>query len=260
MPGRSRWAEGRGDAAKGFGAGLAGQHWLVRSREGGSIPEQVASEEQPSADVTDVASDNEDVGVGGAGEPGSLGGGDRRHPDLADEGLWRPAPPSRIEDYAIIADLQTAGLVSRDGSIDWLCLPRFDSSASFAALLGGAKAGRWRIAPISGGTCTRRSYREDTLILESVWETDSGVVSVTDFMPRRQTEPDVVRFVQGKAGRVRMGVELVVRFDYGRVVPWVRHQGGRWVAVAGPDALWLDTPVPLQPGSPPTRTSLRATT
>ena len=202
--------------------------------------------EGPSTDTTEAAVTNEDVGVGSPDESVPSPREDSRQPDPADEGLWSRTPPSRIEDYAVIADLQTAALVSRDGSIDWLCLPRFDSSASFAALLGGPKAGRWRIAPLTGGTCTRRSYRGDTLVLESVWETDDGVVKVIDFMPRRQTEPDLVRIVEGVSGRVRMGLELVVRFDYGRVVPWVRHAGGRWVAVAGPDALWLDTPVGLR--------------
>jgi GH15 family glucan-1,4-alpha-glucosidase len=201
--------------------------------------------EVPSTDVTDAAATSDGVGVGAAGQ-GPPTTGDRREPDPEDAGLWSRTPPSRIEDYAVIADLQTAALVSTDGSMDWLCLPRFDSSASFAALLGGPKAGRWRIAPVSGGTCTRRSYRDDTMVLETVWETADGTVKVIDFMPRRQTEPDVVRIVEGVSGRVRVGVELVVRFDYGRVVPWVRHQGTRWVAVAGPDALWLDTPVPLQ--------------
>ncbi|MFL6079039.1 MAG: glycoside hydrolase family 15 protein [Ornithinibacter sp.] len=160
--------------------------------------------------------------------------------------MWEGVPPSRIEDYAVVADLQTAALVARDGSMDWLCLPRFDSSAAFASLLGGPKAGRWRIAPMSGGACTRRAYRDDTMILESTWETDEGTVTVIDFMPIRQTQPDLIRIVVGVSGRVRMGVELVARFDYGRVVPWVRHAGGRWVAVAGPDSLWLDTPVRLK--------------
>ena len=145
-----------------------------------------------------------------------------------------------------MADLQTAALVARDGSMDWLCLPRFDSSAAFASLLGGPKAGRWRIAPLRGGACTRRAYRDDTMILESTWETDEGTVTVIDFMPIRQTQPDLIRIVVGVSGRVRMGVELVARFDYGRVVPWVRHAGGRWVAVAGPDSLWLDSPVRLK--------------
>src|SRR3954452_12318164 len=151
----------------------------------------------PATDVADVAASNEQVGVGSEGRTAPAPTADRRQPDLTDEGLWSRTPPSRIEDYAIIADLQTAGLVSRDGSMDWLCLPRFDSTASFAALLGGPKAGRWRIAPLSGGTWTRRDYRGHTLILESVSKTENGAVTVIDFMPRRQTEPAVVRIVEG---------------------------------------------------------------
>ncbi|MBA3907097.1 MAG: glycoside hydrolase family 15 protein, partial [Pseudonocardiales bacterium] len=193
-----------------------------------------------------AAASNDDVGGGSTDHAAEVPTTGSLQPALGGEGLWSGAPPSRIEDYAIVGDLQTAALVSKDGSIDWLCLPRFDSSASFAALLGGPEAGRWRIAPLSGGAATRRSYREDTLVLESVWETPEGTVRVVDFMPRRQTEPDLVRIVEGVSGRVRMGVELVVRFDYGRVVPWVRHEGGRWVGIAGPDALWLDSPVKLE--------------
>jgi GH15 family glucan-1,4-alpha-glucosidase len=208
-----------------------------------SRTEEAAPETTDPA-ATAVAEANSDVGVGATGAGGATAS-DRRQPDERDEGLWQRTPPSRIESYAVVADLQTAALVSRDGSMDWLCLPRFDSSAAFAALLGGPKAGRWRIAPLSGGECTRRAYRDDTMILESTWETDEGTVTVTDFMPIRQTQPDLIRIVEGVSGRVQMGVELVTRFDYGRVVPWVRHTGGRWVAVAGPDSLWLDTPVRL---------------
>jgi GH15 family glucan-1,4-alpha-glucosidase len=160
--------------------------------------------------------------------------------------LWGRTPPSKIEDYAIVGDLQAAALVARDGSVDWLCLPRFDSSSCFAALLGGPDAGRWRIAPKVGGQTTRRRYLDDTLVLESVWETDDGAVRLLDFMPPRGTAPDLVRVVEGLSGRVRMASELVVRFDYGQVTPWVRRTHGRWHAVAGPDALWLDTPVPLE--------------
>ena len=107
-----------------------------------------------------------------------------------------------IEDYAIIGDLHTAALVSTEGSIDWLCLPRFDSPACFARLLGGDDNGRWRIAPAGAGTCTRRKYRQDTLILETEWDTDSGRVRVTDFMPVRDQAADLVRIVEGlrKAG------------------------------------------------------------
>ena len=152
---------------------------------------------------------------------------------------------TRIEDYALIGDLQTGALVGNDGSVDWLCLPRFDSPSSFAAILGGPEAGLWRIAPASGGACTRRAYRQDTLVLESVWETPTGAVRVVDFMPPRGTNPDVVRIVEGISGRVPMSLEMTVRFDYGHVVPWVRRREGRWTAAAGPDSLWLDTPAEL---------------
>ncbi len=152
---------------------------------------------------------------------------------------------SRIEDYALIGDLQTAALVGLDGSIDWLCLPRFDSGACFAALLGDESNGRWRLAPVGGGSATRRSYRPGTLVVETLWESGSGSVRVTDFMPVRGTAPDVVRIVEGLTGSVEMRSELVLRLDYGHVVPWVRHTDGQLAAVAGPDALWLRTPVPV---------------
>ena len=206
--------------------------------------------EEPGPDTTDpaataVAEANQDVGVGSTAGRGSAAS-DGRQPDPDDEGLWERTPPSAGRRRRRSPRSATAALVSRDGSVDWLCLPRFDSSASFAALLGGPKAGRWRIAPLSGGECTRRAYRDDTMVMESTWESSAGAVRVIDFMPIRQTEPDLIRIVEGISGRVPMGVELVARFDYGRVVPWVRHSGGRWVAVAGPDSLWLDTPVRLR--------------
>ncbi len=150
---------------------------------------------------------------------------------------------ARIEDYAMIGDLQTAALVGRDGSIDWLCFPRFDSPACFAALVGDEDNGRWRLAPSSGGTASSRSYRPGTLILETVWDGADGRVRVTDFMPVRGEAPDVVRIVEGLAGAVEMRSELALRLDYGHVVPWVRHVDGQLAAVAGPDALWLRTPV-----------------
>jgi GH15 family glucan-1,4-alpha-glucosidase len=145
----------------------------------------------------------------------------------------------RIEDYAIIGDLQTAALVGRDGSIDWLCLPRFDSGACFAALLGDEGNGRWRIAPVNSAHCAERSYRGDTLVLDSRWETPTGTVRVTDFMPQRDTAPDVIRVVEGLSGEVAMRSELALRFDYGTVVPWMRRVDGHRVATAGPDAVWL---------------------
>jgi GH15 family glucan-1,4-alpha-glucosidase len=151
----------------------------------------------------------------------------------------------RIEDYALLGDLQTAALVGRDGSIDWLCLPHFDSPACFAALLGTEDNGHWRLAPAAGGTATRRGYRGDTLVLETVWETSEGSVRVVDCMPPRDEAPDVVRVVEGISGRVPMHGELRLRFDYGRVVPWVRQVNHQLVAVAGPDSAWLSTPAPL---------------
>ncbi|WP_284986763.1 glycoside hydrolase family 15 protein [Arthrobacter sp. fls2-241-R2A-172] len=156
---------------------------------------------------------------------------------------------ARIEDYAMIGDLNTAALVGRSGSIDWMCLPRFDSPACFAALLDSPEAGRWLIAPAgtpSEGVCTRRQYREDTLILETEWDVDGGSVRVIDFMPVRDDAVDVVRIVEGLSGEVDMHMELVLRFDYGRVVPWVRHGKHGISAVAGPDSAYLTTHAPLE--------------
>jgi GH15 family glucan-1,4-alpha-glucosidase len=150
-----------------------------------------------------------------------------------------------IEDYALIGDTHTAGLVSRDGSIDWLCLPRFDSPACFAALLGDRSNGRWRLAPAGPVREVRRRYQGDTLVLETEYRTDDGVVRVVDCMPPRQSDPDVARVVEGVRGRVPMRMELTIRFDYGSIVPWVRHVDGALHAVAGPDSVWLRTPVPV---------------
>ena len=149
----------------------------------------------------------------------------------------------RIEDYALISDRLAAGLVGRDGSIDWLCFPRFDSNAVFAKLLGDEQNGHWRLAPQAGGMCTRRSYRGDTLVLESEWDGPEGSVRVIDFMPERGEAPDVVRIVEGLSGSVRMRSELRLRFDYGDVIPWVRHLDGMIAAVAGPDSVWLASDV-----------------
>jgi len=148
-----------------------------------------------------------------------------------------------IEDYAIIGDTHTAALVSRDGSIDWLCLPRFDSPACFAALLGGHEHGRWLIAPAGAVRSVHRRYRGDSLVLETEYRTSTGTVRLVDCMPPRQEDPDVARVVEGVSGRVRMRMELVIRFDYGSVVPWVRRRDGALQAVAGPDSVWLRTPV-----------------
>jgi GH15 family glucan-1,4-alpha-glucosidase len=148
-----------------------------------------------------------------------------------------------IEDYAIIADTQTSALVGRNGSIDWLCVPRPDSGAIFAALLGGEENGHWTIAPAGPVRTARRRYRGETLVLETEFETDDGVVRLIDFMPPRGEAPDVVRIVEGVRGQVPMTMILRLRFDYGRVVPWVYREQGDLVAVAGPDAAWLRTPV-----------------
>jgi GH15 family glucan-1,4-alpha-glucosidase len=154
-----------------------------------------------------------------------------------------PSMSSRIEDYAVIADTQTAALVSRDGSIDWLCFPRFDSGACFAALLGDQGNGHWRIAPTGGAKKVRRRYRGDTLILETEFETEDGTVRVVDFMVPRLADPDVVRVVEGVRGRVPMRMELRIRFDYGRLTPWVRRVDRALLAISGPEALVLRTPV-----------------
>ncbi|WP_328349371.1 glycoside hydrolase family 15 protein [Streptomyces sp. NBC_00445] len=151
-----------------------------------------------------------------------------------------------IEDYALLGDLHTAALVGRDGSIDWLCLPRFDSPACFAALLHDEEAGRWLLAPASGGPATHRRYRDDTLILESDWHTDEGEVRVVDCMPLRGDAADVVRVVEGLSGSVTMRMDLRLRLDYGYLVPWVRRSGPDLAATAGPDAFWLHTPVELR--------------
>ncbi len=145
-----------------------------------------------------------------------------------------------IESYAVIGDMQTAALVGRNGSVDWACFPRFDSGACFAALLGDESNGLWRIAPAGAGDCNRRSYRGETMILETVWETTDGAVRLIDFMPPRGEAPDIVRIVEGLSGSVEVESVWRVRFDYGSTMPWVRRiDDGAQSAVGGPDALWL---------------------
>jgi GH15 family glucan-1,4-alpha-glucosidase len=151
-----------------------------------------------------------------------------------------------IESYALIGDMQTAALVSRTGSIDWACFPRFDSGACFAALLGDEDEGLWRIAPAGSkleATCNSRAYRDDSMILETVWETKRGSVRVIDFMPPRGDAPDIVRIVEGVSGSVEIESLLRIRYDYGSITPWVRRSDGALSAVAGPDAMWLRSPV-----------------
>jgi GH15 family glucan-1,4-alpha-glucosidase len=153
----------------------------------------------------------------------------------------------RIEDYALIGNTETAALVGRDGSVDWLCLPRFDSPACFAALLGTPDNGQWKIAPRNAPRAVRRRYLDGTLVLETVFETETGSVSVTDFMPLpRHGAVDLVRTVTGLEGEVAMRFEACFRFDYGRVVPWVRRTEDGLRAVAGPDQVRLRTPLKLE--------------
>ncbi|HSK27289.1 MAG TPA: glycoside hydrolase family 15 protein [Jiangellales bacterium] len=150
----------------------------------------------------------------------------------------------RIEDYGLVGDLHTAALVCRDGSVDWLCLPRFDSAACFAALLGSERNGSWRVAPIGSAGADRRRYRGDTLVLEHEWDTPDGTVRVVDLMPPSGGAHDLVRVVEGVRGRVPVRSELRLRFDYGRSVPWVHRLDGQVVGVAGPDAVALSSEVP----------------
>ena len=154
---------------------------------------------------------------------------------------------SRIEDYALIGDLEAAALVGKDGAVDWLCWPRFDSDACFAALLGGPENGRWLLAPSIPIKRTRRRYRQDTLILETEFETSEGSITLIDFMPPRQKHSDLVRMVRCNRGRVPMMMQFVLRFDYGKSVPWVtRLKSGSLRAVAGPNMTILRTPVDIR--------------
>ena len=151
---------------------------------------------------------------------------------------------AKLEDYALIGDCETAALVGRDGSIDWLCWPRFDSGACFAALLGSRKNGRWLLGPADPAARLARHYRDNTLILETDIETRDGAATVVDFMPLRGDTSDIIRLVRGRRGQVALRSELVLRFDYGSLVPWVRqHDDGAWCAASGPDLAVLRTPV-----------------
>src|SRR5216110_1302366 len=150
---------------------------------------------------------------------------------------------TKIEDYAFLSDTQTSALVSRDGCVDWLCFPRFDSGACFASLLGTRDNGHWRFWPKEKTVTTSRRYRGNTLILETEIETKSGAVRLIDFMPPRGENPDIIRIVEGIRGEVAMEMELIIRFDYGRTIPWVRTGNGGLEALAGPNGLILRTPV-----------------
>jgi GH15 family glucan-1,4-alpha-glucosidase len=154
----------------------------------------------------------------------------------------RSAGALPVEDYALIGDTHTAALVGRNGSIDWLCLPRFDSGACFASLLGGEEHGFWRIGPAGGAAQVARRYRGETLVLETEFRTTEGVARVVDCMPRRSDHASVARVVEGVSGRVEMRMDLVVRFDYGWVVPWMQRAGDHLHGIAGPDSVCLATP------------------
>ena len=151
--------------------------------------------------------------------------------------------PTKIEDYAFLSDTQTGALVSRDGCIDWLCFPRFDSGACFASLLGTRDNGHWRFWPEEENSKLSRRYRDKTLVLETEFETASGAVRLIDFMPPRGNNPDIVRIIEGLRGEVRMQMELIIRFEYGLVIPWVRKASDGLEAIAGPDGLILRAPV-----------------
>src|ERR687897_384261 len=152
----------------------------------------------------------------------------------------------RIEGYGLIGDLQTVALVSRYGCIDWMCVPRFDSGAIFASLLGVEENGHWTMQPQGEFDSPGRRYRGETLVLETDFETPSGAARLIDFMPPRGEAPDIVRIVEGVRGTVDMRMELALRFDYGSIVPWVRNIEGTLVGIAGPDAVAVRTPVELE--------------
>jgi GH15 family glucan-1,4-alpha-glucosidase len=152
----------------------------------------------------------------------------------------------KIEDYALLGDLHTAALVSTAGSIDWLCLPRFDSPAAFAALLDNEEAGHWTLAPAAASQCTTRRYAGNTLVLETDWVTAGGAVRVIDFMPPRADTPHLIRIAVGLDGEIAMRSALRLRFDYGRVVPWIRRLGSEVHAIAGPNLVRLISAVPLR--------------
>jgi GH15 family glucan-1,4-alpha-glucosidase len=152
-----------------------------------------------------------------------------------------------IEDYGLIGDMQSAALVGRDGGVEWLCLPRFDSASCFSALLGDEQHGRWLVAPAGEVRGTSRRYRPGTLVLETEFETAEGAVRLIDFMPRRgMGPPRLMRIVEGLRGRVPMRMEMAIRPDYGTIKPWVEHVSDGVVATAGPDAFRVSTPLELQ--------------
>jgi hypothetical protein len=170
------------------------------------------------------------------------------HPGTARQSSLGSDLPLEIEDYALIGDCTTAALVGRNGSIDWLCWPRFDSNALFAALLGTSEHGRWRIFPADPAPRVTRAYHQDTLVLETLFDTADGRVALIDFMPIGGAGSSVIRLVKGLRGKVGMQLHLALRFDYGTTVPWVTQlpDGSGLSAVAGASQVVLRTPVPLQ--------------
>src|SRR6202140_1227209 len=184
---------------------------------------------------------------------GTRRGGDGRHDTLwgrghgeSSHGLLGVSMSLLIENYALVGDCHTAALVGSDGSIDWLCLPRFDSGACFAALLGGPEHGRWLLAPVTRPRGIRGGYRGDRLVLETEFDTEEGCVRVIDFMPLSSERWDIVRIVEGLSGRVSLRMELRVRFDYGSIVPWVHRSDGVLLLTAGPDTLELASSVAVE--------------
>jgi len=165
---------------------------------------------------------------------------------IAALGGYHRLMPLAIENYALVGDLHAAALVGSDGSIDWLCFPRFDSGACFAALLGGPEHGRWLLAPSARPVAARRRYRGDSLILETEFDTEEGSVRIIDFMPLSNKRWDIVRIVEGLRGRVSMRMELIVRFDYGSIVPWAHRAGDILLLTAGPDTLELASSVAIE--------------
>ncbi len=157
-----------------------------------------------------------------------------------------PRPSTRIEDYALLSNLRTAALVSRTGSVDWLCLPRFDAAACFNALLGRPEHGRWLIEPSAEPTSVTRRYLPDTLVLETTFETEEGAVRLVDFMPPGRDDTVLARIVEGLSGEVEISTELVLRFEYGSAVPWLRRQDHSWLAVVGPDAVRIESSIELE--------------
>ena len=158
----------------------------------------------------------------------------------------RQGTSTPIEDYALLSNLRTAALVSRTGSVDWLCLPRFDSAACFAALLGRPEHGRWLIAPSGEAKSVERRYLPETLVLETIFETDDGAFRLVDFMPPERDDTVLARIVEGLEGEVEISTELVLRFEYGSAVPWLQRKDHVWLAVVGPHAVRIDSSIDLE--------------